>query len=146
MQVTTNPVHPDRIGRKKAVWSQSHAHRMGSPAPNRSLTVNLRQNHHDPPIDIQRLTLTQRNQPGPVPSSMAEDRESLKARFERQRYPGITPTIRPFRVGWALMEQQDIRGVIGHRFQCGQKIVLDSPLVAIWIAHDTADATDVQAA
>ena len=109
-------------------------------------SVNLRQNHHDPPIDIQSLTLTQRNQPGPAPPSMAEHGEPLKSGFERQRYPRITPSIRPLRVGRALMEQQDIRGLIGHRFQCGQEIVLGSPLVAIRIAHDTADATDVQAA
>src|SRR5690554_440815 len=44
------------------------------------------------------------------------------------------------------MEQQDIRGLIGHRFKCGQEIVFGSPLIAIWIAHDTADATDVQVA
>src|SRR5690554_7017228 len=44
------------------------------------------------------------------------------------------------------MEQKDIRGLIGHRLQCGKKIVLGSPLIAIRIAHDTADATDVQVA
>src|SRR5690554_7111232 len=44
------------------------------------------------------------------------------------------------------MEQKDLRGLIGYRFQCGQKIIFGSPLIAIWIARDTADATDVQVA